>query len=151
MRASPALQVTLTAFGAWRAGVWLVALCAAAMPWLWANARADLPPGWVIGALALTSVAALAFGIRLARVPACGLRWDGQRWHLGPPAADADELRHGSLEVAVDLGGWMLLRFVAEPPARRAVTWLPVQRRGLEAEWHALRCAVYAPRVAASA
>ena len=26
------------------------------------------------------------------------------------------------------------------------VTWLPVQRRGLESQWHALRCAVYSAR-----
>ena len=30
--------------------------------------------------------------------------------------------------------------------AARATRWLPVQRRGLEAHWHALRCAVYCAR-----
>jgi hypothetical protein len=43
----------------------------------------------------------------------------------------------------------MLLRFTPDAPAR--MTWLPVQRRGLEAQWHALRCAVYSPRPAARA
>jgi len=39
--------------------------------------------------------------------------------------------------------------FRPEPSAAAsdaAVTWLPVQRRGLQAHWHALRCAVYSPR-----
>jgi hypothetical protein len=50
----------------------------------------------------------------------------------------------GNVAVVIDLGPWMLLRFTADAPPR--TTWLPVQRRGLEAQWHALRCAVYSPR-----
>jgi hypothetical protein len=47
--------------------------------------------------------------------------------------------------VAIDLGSWMLLRFVAELPRMRT-TWIPVQRDRVEGDWHALRCAVHARR-----
>jgi len=44
--------------------------------------------------------------------------------------------------VAVDLGAFLLLRLVEQ---RRTIVWLPVQRRGVESQWHALRCAAYSP------
>jgi hypothetical protein len=84
-------------------------------------------------AVALTM---LALAVSLWRVPAQSLRWDGQVWRL--------DAVPGELTVAVDIGPWMLLRFT--PGAGSRTRWLPVQRRGLEAQWHALRCAVYAPR-----
>jgi hypothetical protein len=43
----------------------------------------------------------------------------------------------------------MLLRFVDESPRTRT-TWIPVQRAGIEGDWHALRCAVHAPRALAA-
>ena len=56
--------------------------------------------------------------------------------------SDAGVRRTGTLEVAMDLGGLLLLRLVGQ---RRTRVWLPVQRRGLESQWHGLRCAVYSP------
>ncbi len=86
-------------------------------------------------------------GASLLRNAPLSLRWDSQRWHLGPLASAGDEPWPGSLAVALDLGPWLLLRFEHEADLRRRrITWLPVQRRGLEAEWHALRCAVYCAR-----
>lgn len=46
----------------------------------------------------------------------------------------------GRVDVAVDLGDWMLLRHRA--PAGRAA-WLPLSRRDHAPSWHALRCAVF--------
>ena len=83
----------------------------------------------------------LACAVSLWRVPAQSLRWDGQVWQL-------DDVS-GELTAAIDLGPWMLLKFAPEMPGR--TSWLPVQRRGLETQWHALRCAVYSPRPAAEA
>ena len=83
----------------------------------------------------------------LAKVPALILRWDGQLWQIGRAGSVPDEPVPGDLVVTVDLGPWMLLRFEpAVPDRRRRVIWLPVQRRGIEPHWHALRCAVYSPR-----
>ncbi len=70
------------------------------------------------------------------------LRWDTQCWHLspgdGPPQA-------GRLNVHVDLGVWMLLRFVPGESQtwRRRGIWLPIQRRGHASSWHVLRATVY--------
>ena len=73
------------------------------------------------------------------------LRWTGSSWVLRRHLESASGERVGTLAVALDLGNWMLLRFVDEQlPV--PTTWLPVQRGGPDADWHALRCAVHAPR-----
>jgi hypothetical protein len=83
----------------------------------------------------------LACAVSLWRVPAQSLRWDGGVWQLdGVP---------GELKAAIDLGPWMLLNFT--PEMSGGTSWLPIQRRGLETQWHALRCAVYSPRPVAEA
>ncbi len=70
------------------------------------------------------------------------LRRDADQWQLvqgskGPAMA-------GEVQIALDFGAWLLLRFVPDTAGGRS-RWLAVQRRGLEPHWHALRCAVYAP------
>ena len=156
MRAAPPLEFTVSRFGAWRAALGLLAvLGAAAMALWWHGADRPRPPSTALAAVAGGLLAALPLA-HSRRLSACTLRWDGQRWHLaalraaasahGGPAA-------GQLAVAIDLGGWLLLRFVAEtaavagPRAPRA-TWLPLQRSGLEREWHAIRGTLYSPRPA---
>ncbi len=146
MRAAPACQISLRRFGVWRSGVLaLAALGVAVMAaWLITRESALLSPSSVAAACATLLLATA--GASLAKMPAVDLRWDGLVWHLGPPAGEPIA---GELRVAIDLGAWMLLRFApASPQARPRITWLPVQRRGLEAQWHALRCAVYSPRPA---
>ena len=148
MRASPAFQVVLDRFGLWR---WAVIVCAlsgaaALVAWLAWQPAPPLPAPfqWITVAVAFLL---LTWGAASARVRPVSLRWDGQLWHLGPPASAGHEPRTGALRVLVDLGPWMLLRFVpADSTWRRGAIWLPVQRRGLESQWHALRCAVHSPR-----
>lgn len=146
MRASPAFQLTIDRFGAWRAAL--------AVPWL---AAACALPAWLLsGELSLPRTAAFAAGVlalaactRLARVDPMSLRWDTSAWRLGPAATRGEEPWVGTLAVAIDLGPWMLLKFAHDVTGRtRRVTWLPVQRRGIEPQWHALRCAVYCARPA---
>ncbi len=149
MRASPAFEVSLHRFGAWRAAVLLLAALglAAIAAWLITRERPIGLAALITAAFAATMSAGWA--ISLWRVPAVGLRWDGQIWHLGAPASTPDGAAAGELRVVIDLGPWMLLCFrAAEPERRSPMVWLPVQRRGLEAQWHALRCAVYSPRPA---
>jgi hypothetical protein len=50
----------------------------------------------------------------------------------------------------IDLGSWLLVVFESSTSAVERV-WLPLQRRGLEGEWHALRCALYAIPAASDA
>ena len=147
MRASPAIHVSLNRFGLWRAAVWSLALAATAAILVWLFDR-DPPAAAALQFAAATGLcAAFWLAVGLARVRPVGLRWDGQVWHLSRAHGPAAEPVAGDVVLAIDLGVWMLLRF--EPAARVAGirrVWLPVQRVGLEAEWHALRCAVYSPR-----
>ena len=152
MRASPAFEVSLHRFGVWRSAVLLLAALGVAAIAAWLITR-ERPIG-LAAMIAAAFAAAMSVGwaVSLLRVPAVGLRWDGQFWHLGAPVAAPGEATPGDLHVVIDLGPWMLLRFRAAESVRRSpAVWLPVQRRGLEAQWHALRCAVYSPRPAPGA
>ena len=143
MRAAPAFQVSLQRFGVWRAAVGLLAGLAltAIVAWVASHERPIGAAVWV-GAATGVLMAVLP-AVSAARQRPVELRWDGRTWYLGAAAADPVP---GTLSVALDLGAWMLLQF--KPASSGVLTWLPVQRRGLEAPWHALRCAVYAPRPA---
>ena len=149
MGAAPALEFRVDRLGVWRAGVGLlVALSCLTMLIWW---TADPPLGkaassaWAGAGCAL----AVAVGAGLLRGPrTLLLRWDRQRWWI----ADGGQTpRAGNIGVALDFGAWMLLRFV--PDGRLATLracWIPVQRRGAESAWHALRCAVLAQRARGS-
>ena len=146
MRAAPAFHVSLHRFGVWRAAVIALAVVVAAALTAWLM-TGEAPVGMASGpgaAAVLTALVALT--LSLLRTPPCDLRWDGSAWTLGRTGCEPSP---GALLVAVDLGGWMLLRFIPAAPAR--AIWLPVQRLGLEAQWHALRCSVYSPRPAPAA
>ena len=146
MRAAPACQVSLQRFGAWRGAVLLLVALGVAVLAAWVVMReSPLTSPASISAM-LGAVLLVALGAALANTPAVDLRWDGRVWHLGPASGDP---MSGELGVAIDIGPWMLLCFSpTAPDARPRTTWLPVQRRGLESQWHALRCAVYSPRPA---
>lgn len=146
MRASPAFQVVLDRFGVWRGAVTCAALSGAVVMTVWLVSQPPLP-GAARWGLALSAFALLMLGATAARVRPVSVRWDGQLWHLGPPGSAGHEPHDGQMRVLLDLGPWMLLRFDrAEASRRSRAVWLPVQRRGLESQWHALRCAVYSPR-----
>jgi len=147
MHASPAFQMTVHRYGIWRvAAVLLVSSATAAMgAWL-VHSRVTSVMWAALGLLILASVAVLAHAWRLQPV---SLRWDSQRWHLGPSSTAGHEPETGRLVVAVDFGVWMLLRFIPDgATVLHRGTWLPVQRRGHETAWHALRCTVYCARPA---
>ena len=149
MRASPPFQISVTRFGVWRSGVVGLSTLAAATLTAWLASRDEFTAlGWQIAA-GTGGAALLAASLALARIAPLSLRWDSRQWHLGPATSAGDEPWPGSLAVALDLGGWMLLRFEHESALRRRrFSWLPIQRRGLETHWHALRCAVYCARPA---
>ena len=155
MHASPAFQFVLSRFGVWRSGVALAVGLAIAALSAWLATRGEPLQPLVLTAWVGALFGTIVLGGSLMRVPAAALQWDGRQWWLAPAVpgrsvAIADQGTPGDIEVALDLGGWMLLRFRANPwpPYGSRSTWLPAQRRGLEAQWHALRCAVYSPRPA---
>jgi len=155
VRAAPPFAFTVRRFGAWRAALVALGLAGSAATTLWWRAT-DLPARQA-AALAVAGFAcALLPLVEACRLRPAALRWDGARWQLEcMPDALQGAPRVGRLFVATALGGWLLLRFDAEPPRRATVgnalrrgrtpAWIAVQRRGLEADWHAIRCTVYSP------
>jgi hypothetical protein len=153
MRASPAFQVNLQHFVLWRAAVALLALMAFACTLAWcASGTTARPP--VVWVTANSGVLLLVWGaVQATPSRALSLRWDTLSWRLGPIASVGEEPTAGQLTLVMDLGSWMLLRFVQSEPALRRFGLRPqihlaVQRRGLEPTWHALRSAVYSSRPA---
>ena len=75
------------------------------------------------------------------------LRWDGKVWWSDVIHGPGSELQSCQLEIMIDAGNWLMLRLKPDGgPSEGQFSWLPVQRRGLEAHWHALRTAIYSPR-----
>jgi hypothetical protein len=143
MRESVYFEVRLRRFGVWRAAVALVAAAAIATVVAWAMAMLDSQSasGWAAVVALVVGLAAgtLAVALSLARPPAGLLACRDGAWTFAP---DGGVVRSGAFEVAIDLGSFLLIRL---GDRRRPSLWLPVQRRGLESEWHALRCAAYGP------
>ncbi|RQP21644.1 hypothetical protein [Piscinibacter terrae] len=147
MRASAHFQATLRRFSLWRGAVALLLVVCVACLLAFARAEGESAPLPVRTAAMLVAVASVLGGFGLLRCPPRSVRWDSQSWHLGPEDSMGEEPWHGRIDVCLDLGGFMLLRFVNDVTDDGPRTaWLPVQRRGLESHWHALRCAVYSSR-----
>ena len=143
VRGSGSFQVRLHRFAVWRVAVSAIVAAAVLAVSAWALAMSfSHDPGdarWLAGIAALLAAAALVVGRSLTRLSAGVLSCRDGSWTFAP---DAGHARSGPLAVAIDLGSFLLLRVGARGGRH---TWLPVQRGGLEREWHALRCAVYSP------
>jgi hypothetical protein len=149
MRAAPAVSLTVRPSAQVQAALAVLAAVAVASTSLWAWRRGDVASCGAAVAVALLAIQTLRAARRRTTL---GLRWDGQSWWLSEPAAGAagGEPCEGQVELALDLGSWLLLSFRPHAAGRTARRrWLPLQRAGLEADWHALRCALYSPRPAA--
>jgi hypothetical protein len=124
--------------GAWRAAQTLVAAAAGAALAAWSGLHAGLAPA-VAGSSAFAAAGvAAAVAWYLARPRPADLQWDGQRWSLDGAV--------GQVDVMIDLGAWMLLRF---RPAAGAARWLSVPEAGPAR--HGLRAALYSRAVAGPA
>ena len=145
MHGSPPCAISVTRFAAWRAAVAAVALASLASLAAWLAGSPLGAGAGMRGGVAVAAIAILGIAASLWRQPPVRLRWDGVGWTIAPAVGTAPE-RPGRLEVAIDLGSFLLLRFVpVAGAASAAVRWIPVGRAGLEREWHALRCAVHSP------
>jgi hypothetical protein len=139
MRAPPPLAIDLTGSRLERAfHVLLPALAAAALAaWAtaWLHDAGDGRAQAVTAAAAAAAVGALA-GRRYRPVRG-RLSWDGQVWLLAGQV--------GSLQLLIDAGPWLAMRFRPQGAPRRAGHWFIVSRRHAGGAWHALRAAVYCP------
>jgi hypothetical protein len=140
MRETPPFEVRLDHFGVWRAAVAVVAFGAVASvsAWAWSTAAAHAGENvaWIFMVAAALIVAALAAAVSLARVSSGVLARRDGGWSFAPRSGPEVA---GTLTVALDWGAFFLLHIDRE----RGRVWLPVQRRGLERDWHSLRCALY--------
>ncbi len=149
MHAAPTFQMTISRYGAWRTVTVLLVVLSNAAVGSWAYRAWEFAPAHVAAVGTLLLVASLGALHQMWQLRPVHLRWDTQRWHLADEPVTDSTAAGGHVELAMDWGPWILLRFVPDNAVawRRAV-WLPVQRRGHEASWHALRCTVYCARPA---
>jgi len=148
MHGSPPCALTVARFGAWRAAVAVLALAALAslLAWVLGSPLGEGP--WIRVGVGFAALATLALATSLWRQPGARLRWDGLAWTVASPASA--EPVSGRLEVAIDLGSFLLLRFTPVGRSRPAAALrIPVGRAGQQPEWHAFRCAVHSPQPAA--
>jgi hypothetical protein len=147
MHASPPFQLTVRRFGIWQAALAFLAAATAVVLYMWAQRASSFAATWVWLSVGLFVLCCTGVFAQAWRMKPMSLRWDTQRWYLGPAATAGDEPHSGVLTVAMDVGGWMLLHFVSDGAGGlKRGTWLPVQRHGHEAAWHALRATVYCAR-----
>ena len=119
MHGSPPCALTVARFGAWRAAVAALALAALASLIAW-TLTSPLGGGtWARAGVVLAALATLALAASLWRQPAVGLRWDGLAWTVEWPASAHPV--SGRLEIAIDLGSFLLLRFT--PAGRSGPAW----------------------------
>jgi hypothetical protein len=107
---------------------------------------------WLAGTAGWSAPAPLAAGLSGASFVAIacwrGLRpapvaldWNGRGWSLD---ASGGSRQPGQLDVMIDLGGWLLLRFRPEDgAARRRSHWFATAGGGRRAAWSAFRAALY--------
>jgi hypothetical protein len=148
MRTSLACHVSLRHFGVWRAAVGLLALLSISVLLAWAVSGRELWSAAAMAAAALAAMAVILLAASVARIEPATLQLHEGGWTFTHDRLNGAGSSHGSVDVAIDLGSFMLLAFRPELPSGRrgARRWLPAQRRGHEHDWHALRCAVYSPR-----
>ena len=132
MHAAPPVSVRGTGGPVWRAAQALLPALGSGVFAVWALAHAELP---LAPALPL-ALAAGWLGWRLARPAAATLTWDGQAWSVDGEA--------GTVQVAIDLDRWLLIRWRPQAQASRwAGRWLAMSAAEVGAQWPPLRAALY--------
>ena len=137
MRAAPPIEVILGSGrreAAVLAAVWLAAVASTAA---WLAARSDWPlAARCVAGLAMAVGGAIAWG---ASRPMRGrLAWDGGQWRWRASGGSDVAVAPG-LRIAIDGGGWVLLR---DDRGR----WCVLARHQAGALWHGLRMALHAGR-----
>ena len=166
MRSPPPVEFTSALGRAWRAALAVLVGTSVAVPLAWAlpyfashwgsrqpDAFFDaLGKPFVQAALAAWVAAMAIAAVWLARRGAAAggrtLRWDGQDWVLAGDAAGHSDQR-GDATLMLDLGPWMLVRFLPYAVGGSgfgglgAGTWLPLTVADDLARWAALRGALW--------
>ena len=133
MHAAPPVRVNLGRSAGWIAVVALCVGIAAANVAAWALLQWEFAVGMAL-VIGVTAAALTAWRLHRARGPA-DLVWTGAEWQWQGVT--------GIAVAALDLDGWMLLRF---DPAHGQRCWIAASRRSAVGPWPALRAALYARR-----
>ena len=135
MRAAPPVSVEATGGIAWRVVRTLLPALAAVVTLAWGLGHAAPQTSAAVFAFAAASVALVVAVPAWRSYPphSVALRWDGQWW-----SADGSA---GRLDVAMDLGGWLLLRLHPADGARPR--WIAVTATEVGLALHGLRAALY--------
>jgi hypothetical protein len=163
MRAPPPVEFTSALGSAWRAALSLLVGTSVAVPLAWGLPYIAAQAGShqadaLFAALAHPAVqSVLALGLGAAAVAAAWLsrknavasertlRWDGQDWTLAGAAGGRPDQR-GDAALMLDLGPWMLVRFLPHAASTGrfgTAAWLPLTLAGDRARWAALRGALW--------
>jgi len=140
MHAAPPVRVALGRNRGWIAFAALMGALAAAQFFSWLSQWREWLPVPAAAAVASSAVVgAVLFGIWAYRAqrPAL-LAFNGHEWQWNE--------QPGELDVAIDLQGWMLLRFRPAGPAQARRTWIVSSRGSAGQQWPALRTALYSSR-----
>jgi hypothetical protein len=137
VHAAPPVRVTFGRSAGWVVFTAVLGAAAAANVAAWVAMRSGLSvAGWLALAAAVAGGLATAAWMWHRQAPGL-LEWDGERWRWAGCDGDA--------RVAIDLGGWMLLRFSA---AAAGHAWIAASRGQTKGAWTALRSALFSRRPA---
>ncbi len=145
MHTAPPVRISLAPDAAWHACVVVSCSVAAANMAAWFAVWGQASTGVVAVSALLAAGCAVGLAALLSRqrVATVGvLTWDGAGWQWSPHAA---EPLAGELQVRIDLGAWLLLRFKPTAPNSQ-VSWLALSRRNAVALWPVWRAALYSRR-----
>jgi hypothetical protein len=162
MRAPPPVEHVSSLGRAWRAALACIVAASVAVPLAWAlpylashgGSRQPDPffaaladpavQGGIASWIGLMVFAAAWMARQSHRASERTLRWDDQDWVL--PAFDGHTEQRGDASLMLDLGPWMLVRFLPVVATRAGgvgATWLPFHMASDLARWAALRGALW--------
>jgi hypothetical protein len=142
MRSAPPVLVPVGRF-VWSHRIVLVlgvgtALACGGVVWFY---KVTLVQQWTMAVVWLLA-AVLSWGLARREYLAPGsLQWDGEAWWFQPQAGVQVLVR---VTVGWDAGSAMLLGVRTPQPGGRLLRYAWLQATQMPAQWHALRCAVYA-------
>ncbi len=146
MRTAPAFQLCPQRSRGWSVLVGALFTLAGTASLLWAAQIEG--PARLVGGCAVVWTLGWMMWHRRQHQDIGSLRWDGQYWHWGPLDTIGHEPTSGQATVCLDCAGFVLVHL--RPFGRTAgrSVWLALSQQGQPAQWHSLRCALYAPKAA---